>query len=289
MIGKELVMAKKIVATILTSFVFLLFGSSPVIAAKTTIMVAPSTGSYNASFQVSVVIDGNGDVFNAAEAIASVSANLAVQDVVLGDCNFSYIRPPSVANLSFRGVALGKSLKKCTVYTATLAPVSQGSGSVTLSEASVKRYGDAVNVLSSVQNGSYTLTGAVSVNTATTPEPQEGLYSVVLNVSSVKENKPLDGIKVVLKSVSSDKPLESVTDKSGRVQFLNIPSGVYQQTAEGFSGDTIINVTGPNKVLVLGIKLTPAEKNYLIILGSAGTLIIIGIVIFLRLRKPRRI
>lgn len=280
-------MAKKIVAITLTSLVFLLFGSSSVSAAQTTVVVTPSTGSYNASFRINMVIDGNGDVFNAAEAIASVSAGLAIQDVVLGDCNFSYISPPSAANLSFRGVALGKSLKKCTAYTATLAPVSQGSGSVTLSEVSVKRYGDAANVLSSVQNGSYTLTGTVSVNTATIPEPQEGLYSVVLNVSSVKENKPLDGIKVVLKSVSSDKPLESVTDKSGRVQFLNIPSGVYQQTAEGFSGDTIINVTGPNKVLVLGIKLTPAEKNYLIVAGIAGTLIIIGIIILLRSRKHR--
>lgn len=288
MISKGFLMVRTLVAIILTSFVFLVHGT-PVRAAKTTISATPLSGSYATAFQVDVVIDGNGDVFNAAEAIASVSANLSVQDVVLGDCNFSYISPPGAANLSFQGVALGKSLKKCTVYTAKLAPKAQGTGSLTLSSVSVKRYGDAANVLASVQGGSYTLTGTVSVNAQDVPVPQEGMYSVVLNVSSVKENAPLEGVKVSLKSVEADKPLEATTDKSGRAQFLNIPSGVYQQTAQGYAGDTIINVTGPNKVLVLGIKLTPAQKGYLNLVGTIGSafLITVAILVLLRIRKSR--
>lgn len=290
MISKGFLMTRTLTVIILILLVFLVYGGTSVSAAKTTIAATPATGAFKTAYQVHVVINGNGDVFNAAEAVASVSANLTVQDVVLGDCNFSYISPPSTSNLSFQGVALGKSLKKCTVYTATLVPKAQGAGSLTLSSASVKRYGDAANVLASVQGGSYTLTGAVEVSSPDVPVPQEGLYSVVLNVTSVKENAPIEGVKVTLKSVESEKPLESVTDKTGRAQFLNIPSGVYQQTAEGYAGDTIINVTGPNKILVLGIKLTSAQKDYLIIVGAVVAVLLLGILLMvLRARKYHRV
>lgn len=118
-----------------------------------------ASGSFDRPFQVDVIIDGHGDTFNAAEATVQLSEAVQVEEVVLGDCNLSFLTTPSRGNLSFSGVILSGSAKKCTAYTVMLSPTAKGKASLTFSDAAVRQYGDAADVLSSVKNGSFTLTG----------------------------------------------------------------------------------------------------------------------------------
>jgi|GEM_PF-5962937 len=127
-------------------------------AANTVLAASPATGTFQSPFTVDIIIDGHGDVFNAAQAKVVVSLNLAIKNLALGDCSFSFFRTPTVGDPSFAGVLLGSAAQKCTVYTLTLLPLKTGAASLSLRSATVRRYGDAADVLSSIQNGSYTLT-----------------------------------------------------------------------------------------------------------------------------------
>src|SRR5690348_7349389 len=75
--------------------------TKPAFAASTVMGFLPSTGSYSQPFTVNLVIDGHGDTFNAAQATITPSSNLVVKDVMLGDCNFSFLITPGITNLSF--------------------------------------------------------------------------------------------------------------------------------------------------------------------------------------------
>src|SRR5947209_20054927 len=86
-------------------------------AANGTIKVSPGNGTYANSFTINMVIDGGGQSFNAAQAAIKLSQNLAVKDITLGNCNFSFIKTPSVDDLSFSGAILGGSVSNCTLYT----------------------------------------------------------------------------------------------------------------------------------------------------------------------------
>src|SRR4051812_16681289 len=113
--------------SLISIFVFSLFifgfnFAGEVSAAGAVIQVSPNTGKYNTgdTFAVSVIADGGGTQFNVAQADVTVSSNLQVQNVVFGDCNFSFVTTPDAGNLNFVGAILGGKSAKCTVYTVTL-------------------------------------------------------------------------------------------------------------------------------------------------------------------------
>ena len=210
-------------------------------AASTTMSLSPATGSFDAgnAYSVDLVIDGNGDAFNAAKATVEVSAGLQINDVFLGDCNFSFITTPTATNPSFVGAILGDSSGQCTVYTLSLTPVAQGTGLITISGASVKKYGSAEEILQSAQNGTYTLNSAsgsssegdtptqettessdqsINQTASIVPESEPGLTTVVLKVVD-NNNNPVSGATVSLSTAGS------TPSQSGTNTALTAPAG----------------------------------------------------------------
>lgn len=146
-----------------------------------TINVSPSSGSFaiGQQFTVSVVIDGGGQVFNAAQANIALSSNLSIQAFVLtpatsGGCNFTFAnnkKTPTALDPSFAGAILNGSSSRCTVYSLVLSATAPGTGTITLTKAEVKAYGEHGEILLSVQNGSYTITSAPTPTPTTAPVP----------------------------------------------------------------------------------------------------------------------
>jgi hypothetical protein len=254
------------------------------LAANATMSVSPQTGSYGAPFTASIVIDGHGDRVNAAQATISVSSGVVIRDLVLGDCNFSFLHTPTTQDPSFAGVILKGSTTKCTVYRAMLVPVAKGQASLSLSKTSVRRYGDAAEVLSSTKNGVYTVTAVSagdksSVLSSKTAKPTEnGLYTVVLKVLT-GDNRPVTGADVILSAVAKKHEQKVRTDNMGTVHLPDLEAGVYDATVikdNAKVGESIINVKGTSHVLTLGInlddqKMSPLPKNQSSVLGIATT------------------
>jgi hypothetical protein len=255
---------KKIFIVILGTLV--LFLTPTAYAATATMSFNPSSGSQNVgnSFSVDLVIDGKGDAFNAARARVVISSGLQINDVFLGNCNFSFITTPTISNPSFVGAILGGSSQKCTVYTLSLRPTSTGTGLITLLNASIKKHGSAEEILQSVQNASYTLnsatgsssqeedTSADSQNQASSiaPESDTGLTTIVLKVVD-SANNPISGANVSLSTTESVIPqsginttsptdqqegvtqaakpeqFQAITDENGIANIVNVPAGVH--------------------------------------------------------------
>src|SRR5438132_1713995 len=99
----------KILLPILTLLV--LFVAPAAHAASAIISITPYTGSYpvGAPFSVDLVIDGKGEGFNAAKATVAVSSALQINNIILGDCHFSFITTPTTTDPSFVGALLGSS------------------------------------------------------------------------------------------------------------------------------------------------------------------------------------
>src|SRR5437660_243341 len=102
-------------------FIFFVFVTPSAFANTANISLSPTTGSFGKPFTVSVIVNGGGDKFNAAQATVTIPDSIFIQNLITGDCNFSFLQTPTVSNASFSGVLLGSSLQKCTVYTMTLA------------------------------------------------------------------------------------------------------------------------------------------------------------------------
>lgn len=255
---------------------------------SSTLSAFPSSGSFGKAFSVDIVIDGHSDTFNAAEAIVSISKSLFVQDLILGNCNFSFINTPSVVNPSFEGAILGGSSKKCTVFTLKLVPVKKEVGTISFSKATVRRYGDAANVLASVKNGSYMLTAALKKPALTTTViPKGDRYTVLLKIISI-DNAPVKSATVSIKSVASRDALKSVTDTSGTARFSNIKKGIYEVNVSNHKEQTILNVSGNNHILTLSIKVK--EQSIVPKLVGVAILLLIGlpsVVLFIRWLKRR--
>lgn len=276
---KQSYFSKKLLLAGAISIVYFVLAIQPAFATNAaTISFSPSTGTYSKQFTVSAVVDGGGQTFNAAQVAVSLSSNLSIQNLILGNCNFSFLTTPTITNPSFAGVILGGSSPKCTVYTLTLAPIQKGSGAVTLSKGSVKRYGDAVNILSNMRSGTYILTDVVKVAPQPTIiVPKGGLYTLVLIVNDIN-GALIKNTQVNIHSVSNKTPLQGKTDTAGKVQFQNIQEGVYATTVQGYAGDTVLNVTGKNHVLVLGIKLQKQQSIFLSNPFVIGGLLVSGII-----------
>lgn len=274
-------------------FVFLLFfafGAQGVFASGATMNLSPQSGSYAKPFTVNLVIDGHGDKFNAAQATVTIPPNLAVKDLTLGDCNFSFLKTPSIENPSFAGVIISTYSTKCTVYTLTLIPRAKGQAMIGLSKGSVKRFGDAVEILTTLSHDSYTLTSALNAGSAYDTQikkkSQQGLYA--LNLKIYSSSSPVSNATITLNAVSEKNKQEGTTDTAGTVHFSNVQAGVYDAVvSKGFTkvGETIVNVSGPNHILTLGINLDTQKNNPLMKLGSmfttlmANPLFLVGILI----------
>lgn len=144
-----------------------------------TINTNPSTATIIAgqAFNVNIVIDGGGQAFNAAQSIVTVSSNLLIQSVTItasdsGGCNFIFVnrsKTPTTADPSFAGAILNGSSLKCTLYTLTLQAVATGTGTISLTKASVKAYGTHNEILLSTLDGTYTIASIVPPTPTPTP------------------------------------------------------------------------------------------------------------------------
>lgn len=137
--------------------------------ATATINATPTNGTLviNNPTTVAVAVNGGGQAFNAAQATVAVSNNLTVTNLTNGNCNFTYTQTPTAATPTFAGAILGSSSNSCTVYTLTVRPNAGGTGTITFSGGSVKAYTNNAEILSGVQNGSYTITAPSSTPIAT--------------------------------------------------------------------------------------------------------------------------
>lgn len=303
---------------LISFFGFFLFVVSPAYAVQGTMSLQPVTGSHTVgkSFTADLILDGQNDAFNAAKGTVALSPNLELNDVLLGDCNFSFILTPSLADISFAGVILGQSKKSCTVYTLTITPQTSGTGSITISNASLKKYGDGSELLNSVANGSYLLTGSgsttndpsLSVQSAASNQstttvldntPQENIQSYTLSVKVMEDtDTPISDATVIVEpSVPSSEsqmqpsgaPMQVQTDANGIAQIKNVSPGVHTIAVE-YQGKpiakNIVNVSGKYPVLVMGIKKeTPPTSPYgMSIFIPVSILLLLTIVFLLRRR-----
>ena len=140
-----------------------------------TINAVPSAGTFfvDQQFSVSIVIDGGGQLFNAAQANVSISTNLVVDSLTIvpqasGGCNFTFAnqnKTPKVTSLNFAGAILGGSSSNCTLYTVVLHATTTGTATFTIAQANVKAYSNSSEIFLSSLNGSYT------IQPAATPTP----------------------------------------------------------------------------------------------------------------------
>ena len=260
-------MRKNFSIFVITLLILVSITSKSAFAANTTIEFSPKNGSFNKPFTVDLVIDGHGDKFNAAEATVLSSSNLAIKDLSLGDCNFSFLQTPSIQNPSFAGVIISTYTTKCTAYTLTLVPTTKGKASLELAKASVKRYGDAANILSSISNASYDLTSALQrPSLLDTQTQQNNEYTLLLTVLA-SENSPASHVTVTLNSVSIKNKIQKTTDQSGKIQFTGLQKGVYDAVITENNnkvGENIVNINGTNKILSLSINLAAQKNNPLL-------------------------
>lgn len=261
-------MKRTFITALLSLFLFS-FQIQSAFATNTTMELSPSSGSFDKPFTVNLVIDGHGERFNAAETEVTIPSNLKIQNLTLGDCNFSFLKTPSKEQLSFKGILLSEYATKCTVYTITFTPIAKGNTAVTLANTSVKRFGDAADILASTKNGTYSLTGisqTTTTNTTTTAQTDENLYSVKLNIFT-KKDEPANNAIVRLSPVEKKNEITGTTDDKGSIHFPDVQSGVYSVIVQKDNqkvGETIINVSGSQHVLTLSIDLEAQKNNPLL-------------------------
>lgn len=164
------------------------------------ILVSPSSATVQVdqSFTIDVKVSGGGETFNAAQATVSVSSNLAVTSLSAPDsnaCNFFYTKTPTTSNPSFAGGIINTSSNECNVYKLTLTPVAVGTGTITITNASIKSYEDNSEILEEVGNGSYTITSTSPTPTPTTVLQQLTIddyvvqtYSSSMDITGTKES-----------------------------------------------------------------------------------------------------
>lgn len=140
-----------------------------------TINITPTNQNYNVGqqFTISLVLNGGGQQFNAAQADVAVSSNLTVNSLNIvpaasGGCNFTYVnnsKTPQVSDLSFAGAILSGDVSSCTLYTATITANASGTGTITLTKVRMISTPGHKDILQSYQNGVYT------INVGSTPTP----------------------------------------------------------------------------------------------------------------------
>jgi len=297
---------KIIRSAILIFFLFVLSYSTS-FAASGIISIEPSTSNQTVdqTFKADVKVNGGGTEFNAAQATVSLSQNLNIQDVTLGDCNFAFVKMPTSSNPSFAGVILGGSSNLCTVFSLTLKTVSPGTGYVTLSDASIKEYKSAAEILSVVKNGSYTISGDSSTSKSTSvtafemtptlePAVSDGLrlYDVVYKVILPASIKP-SSVTVTLDPqlhtrITPEYIPNQDVPKTVYVRFSNVTQGVH--TVNAYSDGKIIssqimNVSGNDREFAFGTTAKQSQSSILVFSGIIFVIIAIALGYWFLTRK----
>jgi hypothetical protein len=278
------------------SFFLAIFIQHPqILAATTTLQASPQTGSFDKAFDVNLIIDGHGEVFNAAQAKVNASPNLYIEGITLGDCNFSFLTTPNRINPSFKGVILGGSSSKCTVYTLTMAAKAKGDATITIADAKVIGYKNPVNLSTKIYNGTYTLSSITTkgVLGEKTVNSKKELYGIILTVLS-SDNKTIKNINVTLNTAQGKLPIDKKTDNHGKVTFLNLQPGIYTVTIK--EQKTILNLKGKDHIIELSIKLKPEgffdklmSKPFNLITTCIALLITISIILIWKKRLKNKI
>ncbi len=296
---------KKII-TFLILIIFLFTGIKTASAYSANMTVSPRSTTLAAgeTIRISIILDGGGTVFNAAKGTVTVSSNLSVQSLTMGDCGFAFVTTPTKENPSFAGVILGGSSNKCTIYTLSLKALSQGTGTVAITNASLKAFKGAAEILSFAQDGSYSIVGGkTSNNSLNTDIPTEApiisngikLYEVLYSVPFSRGVTPSD-FKIVMDPNMPNPVIASTilspNDPNVLVgKFYKVPQGIHtiETLRKGSSvSKQIVNIQGKNGKLELGI--TPLEKKsmvfwYITAATALIVILVIGIFIFLTTRK----
>jgi hypothetical protein len=203
------------------------------------------------------------------------TSDMAIDDLVLGDCNFSFVTTPTTSNLLFTGVILGSSTKKCTVYTITFHPTTTGTKGIDITKGSIKRYGDAAELFTSPGEATFTITSpnplaldtylpttktAQSVTEDTQTAVTSDGYTVAIKVLS-SNNMPVQNAVVTLSpqlQTGGAMPKQLTTDVHGIARFTSINPDMYTVHAITKDGNpiasNIVNVKGTQKVLTLGLQ-----------------------------------
>lgn len=266
---------KRFLLPVSMGIVSLFFSYTSVYAASGTISVVPAKGTFQngQTITAAIRIDGGGTAFNAAKANVAVSQNLAVQGLTLGDCDFALVKTPSESSLDFAGVILGGSVDSCTIYTLNLKVQSSGTGFVYISDGSIKSYKGAQELLSTINNSSYTFSGTsgysnsiVSILTPTPTQPPLALangiklYTLVYNISTPGRT-PSANMKVTLDQGKPDEMVTTPQPNSNDPSVLaaifdNVPQGVHSITVldnDKPVSNQIVNLDGQNREITLGV------------------------------------
>ncbi|MEK7571944.1 MAG: dockerin type I domain-containing protein [Patescibacteria group bacterium] len=155
---------------------------------------AADTVTVGKPFKVDVILDGGQTAFNAARAAVSVSDNLSITSVQQPKdqaCRLNYTKTPTKQDPSFAGALTGESSTHCTVYSLILTPTATGAGTVNISNASLKSYADASEMLEVTQNG------IVDITASTISPTLSPLSFTITNADKTyKESFTLLGTKV---------------------------------------------------------------------------------------------
>ena len=262
----------KTITVLLSSFILFtfLFSGQQILAAGGSISVNPQSGSHEVGniFSVRITINGGGSPFNAAKATVLTSQTLSVNDLVIGDCDFAFVKTPTINNLSFAGVLLGSSTQSCTLYNLKIQAINPGAAYVLLTDASIKSYSGAQELLSTAQNGNYTFNTSSSINTISVFQPTitqapsldtngNKLYDVSYSVTLPNDIPPSE----VITTIDSTLPIKTTIDSSQpnsktlKLIFNNIPQGAHKLTSVYKSqivAEQIITLLGNNRHIVFG-------------------------------------
>lgn len=145
-----------------------------------TLNISPSSAEFiiGQTLSATVIIDGGGQAFNAAQADISISNNLQVTALTVippdqGGCNFTFSKRkvPTTTSPSFSGSIASGFSQNCSLFTMTLRVSAIGNGMINLSRAAVKAYKGNWDILYATQNGNYTLIEFVEPTPTATPTP----------------------------------------------------------------------------------------------------------------------
>lgn len=210
------VISTRIFGFLLGAALFFLFAS---VSFAATLSLSPGTGVYTAgnTFSVSVSVNTAGEPINAAEGKLSFNpSELSVVGLTKGSIFTLWAVEPSFSNsagtVSFGGGSpSGYTGSNGTVLTITFRAKNAGTTKVNFANGSVLAAdGKGTNVLTSMGNGTYTITAA---NVA--PEPEVIEYVAPANTPAAP----------VVRSTTHPDPTAWYTEKNAKLSW-SLPSGV---------------------------------------------------------------
>ena len=178
------------------------------------------------TFKVNVVASGG--TFNAFQGTISVSGPVSVTSVIAGGAD-TWINKPSNGG-TFSGALLGRTASSLTIATLSIRGTSTGSGSVSVS--GVTLLNGSTTVSNSGGSASFSiqraldLPNAISITSASHPNPEESYEETTINLSWVKE-KGVDKFSYLLDQSDSTKPSTKTSSKEVSVSYTDQTIGTH--------------------------------------------------------------